>query len=157
MNPSIEEHGLDIGTGTGNLAGRFIEKGCSMSGVDQSREMLRLARTKYPGLAARLGNFLALPYLRERFDFIVTSFAFHHLTEDQQWLALEEMQRLLAPRGKICIADLMDASAVGKPREHPEYPSAPMLTRWFEASGYAVKTHRVNHLLHIIHARKEER
>jgi len=157
VNPSGGELGLDIGTGTGNLAGRFIEKGCSMSGVDQSREMLRLARTKYPGLAARLGNFLALPYLRERFDFVVSSFAFHHLTEDQQWLALEEMQRLLSPGGRICIADLMDPSADGKPREHPEYPSVQMLAHWFETSGYAVKTHRVNHLLHIIHANKEER
>ncbi|MFC5652488.1 methyltransferase domain-containing protein [Paenibacillus solisilvae] len=115
------EHGLDLGTGTGNLAGRFLAQGIQMSGVDQSKEMLRQCRRKFPALDVRPGNFLAIPYLEGEFDFIVSSFAFHHLSDDQQLIALEEMRRVLKPRGRICIAGQLDS--------YPHFPG------WFEEKG----------------------
>lgn len=170
------EKGLDVGTGTGNLAGLFLGRGCAMSGVDQSREMLRLCRAKYPDMETRLGNFLALPYLEEKFDFVVSSFAFHHLAGEQQLLALEEMRRVLKPGGRICIADSMGpdsasekadpvsrpehsrasarARAAARAPERPEdpYPSAARLRQWLEANGFAVETERLNETLHLIYA-----
>jgi putative AdoMet-dependent methyltransferase len=54
------EAGLDIGAGTGNLAGRLLEAGADVSVVEQSRAMLARCRSKYPALQAKLGNLLAL-------------------------------------------------------------------------------------------------
>ncbi|MCM3134825.1 MerR family transcriptional regulator [Paenibacillus polysaccharolyticus] len=107
--PQPGETGLDIGTGTGNLAGRMLRQGAVMTGIDQSREMLRTCRLKYPQMQVKLGNFLALPFAEQSFDFVVSSFAFHHLGPDQQQLALEEIQRVLKACGtsRICLTDLM--------------------------------------------------
>jgi ubiquinone/menaquinone biosynthesis C-methylase UbiE len=42
---------LELGIGTGNLAGRFLQKGCPVWGIDFSEEMLARARAKYPQIA----------------------------------------------------------------------------------------------------------
>ena len=59
----------------------------------------------------KLGNFLALPFTDHSFDFVVSSFAFHHLSPDQQLLALQEMQWVLTSRGRIGLTDLMFVDA----------------------------------------------
>ncbi|BBI36395.1 MerR family transcriptional regulator [Cohnella abietis] len=155
IRPIDNEQGLDIGTGTGNLAVRFMDLGHTMSGVDQSKEMLRLCHKKHPSLETRLGNFLALPYLEEQFDFVVSSFAFHHLTPDQQPLALEEIGRVLKPSGRICIADLMESNN-GSKESSPDYPSIHSLVDWFERNGYNSVVTPVNKRLHLIYASKDE-
>jgi putative AdoMet-dependent methyltransferase len=152
--PGQGEVGLDIGTGTGNLAGRLINQGITMAGVDQSKEMLRICQRKYPAMETRLGNFLALPYLNGQFDFIVSSFAFHHLAEGQQILALEEMRRVLNPSGRICLADLMvaNASLQEESGENHNYPNIEALHAWFESNDYQVRTQQLNPHLHLIYA-----
>ncbi|MBW7477648.1 MerR family transcriptional regulator [Paenibacillus oenotherae] len=157
ISPAQGEEGLDIGTGTGNLAGMLISKGAHMSGVDQSKEMLRLCQSKYPAMETRLGNFLALPYIGGQFHFVVSSFAFHHLTGEQQTLALEEMRRVSRPHGRICIADLMVAgsAAADQPidRGHSEESiKLPSLLQWFEDNGYVTKHKQLNDRLHLVYA-----
>ncbi|WP_458120944.1 MerR family transcriptional regulator [Paenibacillus sp. Z6-24] len=99
------EYGLDLGTGTGNLAGRLLLQGVRMSGVDQSQEMLKQCRAKFPDMDLRAGNLLAIPYPDQSFNFVVSSFAFRHLNAEQQLLALLEIRRVLKPHGRICITD----------------------------------------------------
>jgi putative AdoMet-dependent methyltransferase len=159
VSPIDGERGLDIGTGTGNLAGRFLALGIKMSAIDQSREMLKQCQRKYPNLKTKLGNFLAIPYLDGQFDFIVTSFAFHHLTEDQKPLALSEMRRVLKPHGRICITDLMFESLASQGKldavkaiEDEYYANRSLLLRWFEEHGYVTKQKQINELLHIVYA-----
>ncbi|NUU77038.1 MerR family transcriptional regulator [Paenibacillus xylanilyticus] len=167
ISPAPREQGLDIGTGTGNLAGKLLERGATMTGIDQSREMLRTCRTKYPKMHVKLGNFLALPFADQTFDFLVSSFAFHHLSPDQQQLALQEMQRVLTARGRICLTDLMFVDAA----HHEEYirqaetagdtlqlravrerhfPLLNELCSWLEEHGYVTKHMRYNSLLHTL-------
>jgi putative AdoMet-dependent methyltransferase len=149
--PIDGEHGLDIGTGTGNLAGKLLQRGARMSAVDQSKEMLKQCSKKHPDLETRLGNFLAIPFMDGQFDFVVSSFAFHHLTTGQQLLALEEMRRVLKPRGRICLTCLMPGN------EHTgvinsEAPLAPSLQQWFEENSYMLKHQSMNPVLHILYA-----
>ncbi|MFC5471016.1 methyltransferase domain-containing protein [Cohnella suwonensis] len=143
VKPAGGEHGLDIGTGTGNLAAGFLEAGCRMSGVDQSKEMLKLCRSKHPALETKVGNFLALPYLEKQFDFVVTSFAFRHLTSDQQPLALEEMLRVLKPGGRLCIGDKL-----GEDEQR--------LVLWLVKRNFRTRVHRVNDTLRMITATQSE-
>ncbi|MDQ0191785.1 MerR family transcriptional regulator [Paenibacillus wynnii] len=147
LAPIHGEKGLDIGTGTGNLAEKLIAHGAIMAGVDQSKEMLKLCRLKLPALETKLGNFLAIPYLDHKFDFVVSSFAFHHLTESQQALAIEEMRRVLKPHGRICITDcmIMDEDPTGDGSET-------RLIKLFETKGYLTKHQRINERLHIVYA-----
>jgi putative AdoMet-dependent methyltransferase len=105
--PAPGEVGLDAGIGTGNLAKRFVEKKATMFGFDQSPEMLKRCKQKNPQVETKVGTFFAFPYLQHRFDFVVTSYALHHLTDEQKCLALAECKRVLKQGGRLAIADLM--------------------------------------------------
>lgn len=98
---------LEIGVGTGNLAGKFLEGTYEIIGIDQSREMLSVAKEKYPKLKVRLGEFLKIPYENNSFDYIVSTYAFHHLNDEEKSMAIEEMMRVLNDDGVIIIGDLM--------------------------------------------------
>jgi putative AdoMet-dependent methyltransferase len=69
--------------------------------------MLEVCKRKHPQIEVRKGHFLALPLLDNHVDGIVSSYALHHLEDNEKILALEEMDRVLKPGGEICIADLM--------------------------------------------------
>ncbi|WP_264932778.1 methyltransferase domain-containing protein [Paenibacillus sp. LS1] len=167
ISPAPGEKGLDIGTGTGNLAGKLLQHGADMTAIDQSREMLRRCRNKYPEMNVKLGNFLALPFTDHSFDFVVSSFAFHHLSPDQQGLALQEMQRVLTSRGRIGLTDLMFVDAThrdsyirqAETTGHQEqlnalrerhFPLLDELCGWLEQQGYVTKHVRHNELLHTL-------
>lgn len=98
---------LEIGVGTGNLASKFLNNNYDIVGIDQSREMLSVAKEKYPSLKVRLGEFLKIPYDNKSFDIIISTYAFHHLNEREKCIAIEEMIRALKDNGVIIIGDLM--------------------------------------------------
>ncbi|MEG2288820.1 MAG: MerR family transcriptional regulator [Clostridium sp.] len=102
-NPNI----LEIGIGTGNLASKFLNDNCNIVGIDQSREMLTVAKKKYPKLKVRLGEFLKIPYDNKCFDVIISTYAFHHLNKNEKSIAIEEMLRVLKDDGSLIIGDLM--------------------------------------------------
>ena len=148
--PVRGERGLDIGTGTGNLAGLCLEAGAAMAAVDQSKEMLKACRRKFPEVETRLGNFLALPYLDGRFDFVVSSFALRHLTGSQILLAVQEMRRVLKPHGRICIADLMTIGESGACGSNETGLPLPALLDALETNGYITKLDQMGERLHVV-------
>ncbi|MBI1238442.1 MAG: metalloregulator ArsR/SmtB family transcription factor [Alphaproteobacteria bacterium] len=99
---------LDLGTGTGRmleLFGPSIGRGV---GVDLSHAMLAVARNALAdkGLAhctVRQGDLLRLALGEERFDVALFHQVLHYL--DTPALAVREAARVLAPGGRIVIAD----------------------------------------------------
>ena len=169
LAPKRGEAGLDIGAGTGNLAGRLLHLGAEVAAVEQSRQMLARCRSKYPAIQAKLGNLLALPFFDGQFHFIGTSFAFHHVNEDQQLLGLEEMHRVLGPQGRIVITGLMfehadaRAAALNQLKEAGRndlqaalaccYPSdRSQLLEWFQLHGYTTVQQQLNQWVHMVYA-----
>lgn len=99
---------LDIGTGTGDMLSLFagrIERG---EGIDQSRDMLAVARStlENDGLAhcrVRQGDLYSLPYDGAEFDTVLIHQVLHYV--DDVAGAIAEASRVLAPGGRLLIAD----------------------------------------------------
>lgn len=104
---------LDLGFGTAVLTSQLYERGCEVWGMDFSPKMLETAEAKMPGAHLFLGDLTAglPPELRSRrYALILSTYALHHLTDDQKPGFLRELLPLLAPGGQILIGDVAFAS-----------------------------------------------
>jgi len=100
---------LDLGTGTGNLAVRFGERGCELWCADFSEAMLEKAREKLPRAHFVLADLRSdwPKELNRRFDRIVSAYVFHHLELDAKVRVCRELvTQRLGPGGKLVIGDL---------------------------------------------------
>ncbi len=101
---------LDIGTGTGRMLQVIAPRAGSMLGIDASRAMLALARTRLaeqPGLrhaAVRQGDMYRLELPDGHFDTVLMQMVLHYATEPAQ--ALAEAMRVLSPGGRLIVVDL---------------------------------------------------
>jgi putative AdoMet-dependent methyltransferase len=107
---------IDIGTGTGNLAARFLKRGLNVIGIEPSIEMRKICQQKHPEMMVEDGDFLTIPLYIPQVDLVVSAYALHHLTPAEKVSAVIEMKRLLKPRGRIVIADLMFRNAAEERR-----------------------------------------
>ena len=100
---------LDIGFGTGVLAARLYKNGCRIYGQDFSRRMLEIAREKMPGAELHIGDFsegLAPGLADGSYDFIVSTYALHHLDFDSKVKLIKELHTRLRPGGALLIGDI---------------------------------------------------
>lgn len=100
---------FDIGFGTATLTSRLYQGGNEITGIDFSAEMLGIAASKMPDATLLQWDFTdgIPPALRgKRFDFIVSTYALHHLTDDGKAAFITELLDLLAPGGAILIGDV---------------------------------------------------
>ncbi|MFZ0018681.1 MAG: metalloregulator ArsR/SmtB family transcription factor [Acetobacteraceae bacterium] len=100
---------LDIGTGTGRVLELLAPRISLGVGVDASRAMLALARSRLAraGLthcSVRLADMYRLPLAENSFDVAVMQMVLHYAEEPQGVLA--EVARVLRPGGRLIIIDL---------------------------------------------------
>jgi ArsR family transcriptional regulator len=100
---------LDIGTGTGRLLELLAPRVSAGLGIDASRAMLALARSRLarPGLtrcAVRLADMYRLPLPDGGFDLVVMQMVLHHAEDPAA--ALAEAGRVLRPGGRLVVIDL---------------------------------------------------
>ena len=100
---------LDLGTGTGNLAKKFIEQGCEVWGTDFSNQMLSVARKKLPAAHFVLHD-LRQPFpptILRCYDRIVSAYLFHHFElMEKLKLILQLTTDYLNSGGRLVIADI---------------------------------------------------
>jgi len=103
---------LDLGTGTGNLAERFVKCQCDVWGIDVSEKMLVEARRKLPGVNLIRADLLGeWPGIDRRFDRVVSSYAFHHFDLATKVGLLQRIAKEhLMHDGRIVIADIVFAT-----------------------------------------------
>lgn len=92
---------LDAGCGAGPLSAALRDRGATVTGLDSSAAMLRLARRRLgPGADLHLADLREpLPFPDGAFDDVVASLVLHYL---QDWNApLAELRRVLAPGGRL--------------------------------------------------------
>ena len=99
---------LDVGTGTGNLAARFVDLGCDVCGFDFSSEMLVKAKEKLPGVEFIQHDLLnEWPDVLDRqFQRIVSSYVMHELDLPTKVLILRRLARRLVQGGRIVVGDV---------------------------------------------------
>ena len=98
---------LDIGSGTGNLTNAAAKVGYNATGIEPNIKMRTIASEKYPLIKFLQGSFLSLPIDDNSIDSIISSYAFHHLTDDEKIEAVKLFKTKLKKQGIVVIADTM--------------------------------------------------
>lgn len=163
---------LEFGVGTGNLTKKLIDSGLKVTGIEPSVPMRGIAEAKL-GTKAKIldGDFLHFPEIIY-IDTIVSTYAFHHLTDEEKDEAMAKYGKLLSKGGRIVFADTMFESvedyknAIVKAREEgfhnlakdletEYYTTIPILTRILEKSGFTVSFKRFNDFVWLMEGEKQ--
>jgi ubiquinone/menaquinone biosynthesis C-methylase UbiE len=163
---------LDVGTGTGNLAQVLLARGAEVAAVEPSAAMRAEAGRKLGNEVPVLeGQFLHLPVADGAFDAVVSSYAFHHLTDAAKVAGAREMLRALRPGGMLVLGDIAWADAgareamirrfaaagkqdLVKEIEEEYYPTVGVLTAIFAAEGCALYLEQLTDWVWVLAARK---
>jgi len=100
---------LDIGFGTGVLTQKLYEDGYKITGIDFSERMIEIAQEKMPKAELIQHDFTdGLPKILKdiRFDWIISTYAIHHLTDEQKKLFIHELMKHITPGGSIIFGDV---------------------------------------------------
>lgn len=100
---------LDVGIGTGVLSEKLCTAGSKITGLDFSWEMLEIAAERMTSGEFYLCDFnngLPRGLLKDKFDYIISTYAIHHVDDDKKIELFKEMLDLLKDDGKIIIADI---------------------------------------------------
>lgn len=110
--PSGKKQILDIGTGTANLAIAIKKRSpkAEIVGIDPDEKILKIAKEKIQKekLDIKLVRAYAqkLPLKLQSFNYVVSSFAIHHIPSHLKKQAFLEMHRVLRSGGTILIIDI---------------------------------------------------
>ncbi len=165
---------IEFGVGTGNLTSKLVSKGSEVYAVEPSQGMREKAKEKLPDLTLIDGDFLQFPYPSEKADAIVSTYAFHHLTDEEKDRAIGRFHQVLKENGRIIFADtvfLDDNAYKARIKESEEkgffrlaedlkseyYTTIPVLTKLFEKNGFLVKFEQQNEFVWLIDSIKKEK
>ncbi|WP_096153269.1 class I SAM-dependent DNA methyltransferase [Bacillus sp. FJAT-45066] len=164
---------LEFGVGTGNLTKKLVERGHTIYGVEPNETMRNKAAEKLPATAYLYdGDFIQYPELPSEVNSIVSTYAFHHLTDDEKTQAIQQYGKMLAKDGKIVFADTMFENkeayvktikqvekrgflSLSKDLQSEYYTTIPVLKEKLELNGFNVTFSRFNHFVWVLEAIKK--
>ncbi|OPY51555.1 MAG: 23S rRNA (uracil(747)-C(5))-methyltransferase [Methanosaeta sp. PtaU1.Bin060] len=98
---------LDVGTGPGVIALLLADMGHSVTGLDRSEEMLKMARknAKRLGLSVdfKQGDAESIPFEDQSFDVVVNRYVLWTVPHPER--VLREWKRVLRPGGRLVVVD----------------------------------------------------
>ena len=113
---------LDIGTGTGSLARGLALQNCNVTGLDISAEMIAKAKSldtqSGTQVQFKVGSAEKLPFEDQMFDVVLAGQCWHWF--DSQ-IALNEVKRVLKPKGRFIICHLDWLPLAGTPTQLSEH------------------------------------
>lgn len=95
---------LDVGCGVGVDSGFIKSKGFEVIGLDLSKEMLNLARQKFPQIDFREQDIRELDLPPKSFNGIIASCSLIHIPKNDVPILLEKFHKILKKDGAIYIA-----------------------------------------------------
>lgn len=100
---------LDIGFGTGVLTKKLYDDGYDIYGIDFSEKMIEIAKEKMP--SSKLFQYdiskglpKELKYMD--FDYIISTYAMHHLEDEEKINFINKLDKYLSNDGEIIIGDI---------------------------------------------------
>ena len=100
---------LDAGFGTGVLTRRLAGRGARITGFDFALAMVETVRRQLPQAELFVHDFndgWPAVLAEKQFDFIVSTYALHHLSVAGQIAWIQEMLSHLKPGGRVLIGDV---------------------------------------------------
>jgi putative AdoMet-dependent methyltransferase len=165
-------HVLEFGTGTGNLTKMLLDAGHSVTAIEPSSRMRAKAVEKLGDLVdIRDGDFLNFP-LPNVIHSIVSTYAFHHLTDKEKIKAIALYGNILDAGGKLIFADTMYQSKahqkqaikdaidakflnLAKDLQTEYYTTIPFLRSVLKENNFEVSFERCNDFVWIMEAVKQ--
>ncbi len=163
---------VEFGTGTGNLTAKLVEKDFSVIGIEPNEKMREMTAERFPKREIIDGDLLQFEIGKSQVDSIVSSFVFHHLTDEEKGMALKLYSTLLKENGKVVFADTAfiteeaKQDQIKKERsrnfhnvaddlEREYYTTIPILTKLFEEAGFQAHFSKMNDYVWIMDATKK--
>ncbi|GEN44385.1 class I SAM-dependent DNA methyltransferase [Alkalibacillus haloalkaliphilus] len=161
---------IEFGIGTGNLTEKVLQKGVELVAVEPNKSMRLVAEKRFPYLTIHDGDFLSFPKLG-KVDSIISSYAFHHLTDEEKKRAFELYYSLLSESGEIVFADTMfvneqaheEMITTAKAKQFFDlaedlnreyYTTVPNMKKILHETGYQVQFEKLNDFVWLTHAKK---
>lgn len=92
------------GCGNGRYFPFFKEKKVNYFGIDNSKELIKIAKEKFPEAKLEKGDALNLPFVDNFFDKVYSIALLHHLPSKEFRLQfLSEVKRVLKPQGLVVL------------------------------------------------------
>lgn len=159
----------EFGAGTGNLTQRLLARHEQVLAIEPSPEMRDILINKIPALAVQDGHFLSFEAAEAKS--FVSTYAFHHLTDEEKGQAVDLMAAILPADGKIVYADTMFVSETARLEtiaeaktqgfdnlaedlEREFYPLIPVMEQIFTSRGFDVTFTQYNHFVWLVEAEK---
>ncbi|WP_147532934.1 class I SAM-dependent DNA methyltransferase [Bacillus marasmi] len=161
---------IEFGVGTGNLTEKLLNSNNKVIGFEPSLAMREKALEKLTNVNILNGDFLSYN-IHEPIDAIVSTYAFHHLTDDEKASAFSLYQSVLATGGKIVFADTVFISDAHKQTAIHEanlkgylnlardlateyYSTIPSLEAMLKANHFSVEFTQLNSFVWLMDATK---
>lgn len=152
---------IEFGPGTGNLTKRVLEKGVEVVPVEPHDKMRELFQERFPNLQVQEGDLLEFAVHGQHVDGFISSYVFHHLTDDEKGTALKKYATHLQAGGKVVFADTAFITeeakqnqidkekargfvAVAEDLEREYYTTIPVLENLFTEAGFTVTFTQMN-------------
>ncbi|MEQ7137979.1 class I SAM-dependent methyltransferase [Enterococcus casseliflavus] len=165
---------VEFGSGTGNLTQALLGQGKNVLAIEPSPEMRRIAKSK-PSLSKVTfvdGDMEVFPEITDVIDTIVSTYVFHHLTEDEKQRAIGKYAAMLPKGGQVLFGDTMflslahqmeridEARQAGHQRlaadlQREYYPVIADIERYFRQHGFTSRFKQINEYVWLVEAQKE--
>ena len=162
---------LEFGVGTGNLTEKLISLGRVVYGVEPSKVMREKTNARFKDLQLYDGDFITFPEMPGKVDSIVSTYAFHHLTDEEKDAALKKYSTFLDAGGKIVFADTAFINEEHREERHrivkeqgyanlladlkrEYYTTLEILKKLFKKNGFQVTFEKMNSYVWLMEAVK---
>lgn len=162
---------VEFGVGTGNLTEKLLARGLQVTGIEPNEAMRQVTAEKLPDLTLVDGDFLQFDDKIEAKTFVST-YAFHHLTDEEKAQAFRLYAEKLPAGGKVVFADTVFESLQAKQQKvdfeasrgyanlvedlnREYYTTLPAMKELIEAAGFSVEFTQLNGYVWLINATKK--